>query len=191
MSHSQGPVSAELLAAFDQYTEELEADTPQQGNPNCVPFTDFSDLDNILSAAREQQKSADFGRLARKQLAAGGLSKDEAASITSKLREWEAQREWDTVAEGALTVITHCTCCRTTTRSFGGFFLRQRSKLTKGIERWIAIPKPQGRAFGQSAMLPKERILREVKQAYCLGCLPSRGFGDVPEVIWESGEDHA
>ena len=97
MSHPKGPVSAELLAAFEQYTEELEADTPQQGNPNCVPFTDFSDLDNILSAAREQQKAADFGRLARKQLAAGGLTKEKAASITSKLREWEAQREWDKI----------------------------------------------------------------------------------------------
>ena len=191
MSHSQGPVSAELLAAFEQYTEKLEEKTSAFGDPVSGFFADFSDLDNILSAAREQQKAADFGRLARKQLAAGGLTKDEAASITSKLREWEAQREWDTVAEGALTIITHCTCCHTTTRAFGGFFLRQRSKTAKDIERWIAIPKPQGRAFGQSVMLPKERILREVKQAYCLGCLPMRGFGDVPEVIWGSGEDHA
>ena len=63
-------------------------------------------------------------------------------------------------------------------------FEHQVHRNKKQLERWLAIPRPQGG-------LPKERAVRKVDEKHCLCCLPLRGFGEDPvEVIWEGGVNH-
>ena len=165
-----------LLDLIDEEPELLEAP--------AAPADPFADLDDLLSEALAAQAERTAGERYRKALKSPGLSREEAAEIQAKLREWEDRREWNSVAETALTIRTYCTTCRTTTDSFGGFFKRQTHRNKKDLTRWLAIPKPQGR-------LPRERVLRRVEEKFCLHCLAARGFGkDVPEVVWEGGVNH-
>ena len=165
-----------LLDLIDEEPELLEAPTP--------PADPFADLDNLLSEALAAQAERTAGERYRKALKSPGLTREEAAEIQAKLREWEDRREWNSVAETALTIRTYCTTCRTTTDSFGGFFKRQTHRNKKDLTRWLAIPKPQGG-------LPRERALRRVEEKFCLNCLAARGFGkDVAEVVWEGGVSH-
>lgn len=147
----------------------------------AAPENPFADLDELLNEAMAAQAEKVAGERYRKALKSPGLSREEAAEIQAKLREWEDRREWNSVAETALTIRTYCTTCRTATDSFGGFFKRQTHRQKKDLTRWLAIPKPQGG-------LPRERALRRVEEKFCLHCLAARGFGkDVTEVIWEGG----
>ena len=177
MSTNKGPVSSALLDAFAAL-----------GTPAAAPADDsFADLDAILENALKQQQEAEFGKTARDTLKRGGLSREEVLGIEAKLLEWESRHEWNTIAEGMMVLKVTCTCCKHEEEQFGGFFLHQRHKASKSVERWIAISKPQGTAFGYQGQLPKERIIREISQAYCLHCLPHRGFSaeSTPTVYWK------
>ena len=182
MSNNKGPVSTALLEAFEALGEV------PAGSKEVLPLADdsFADLDAILAKALKQQQEAEFGKTARDTLKRGGLSREEVLDIEAKLLEWESRHEWNTIAEGMMVLQVTCTCCKSKEEQFGGFFLHQRNKSMKSVERWIAISKPQGTAFGHQGQLPKERILREVSQAYCLRCLPHRGFSsdETPTVHW-------
>ena len=165
-----------LLDLIDEEPELLEAP--------AAPADPFADLDDLLAEALAAQAERTAGERYRKALKSPGLTREEAAEIQAKLREWEDRREWNSVAETALTIRTYCATCRTTTDSFGGFFKRQTHRSKKDLTRWLAIPKPQGG-------LPRERALRRVEEKFCLHCLAARGFGkDVAEVVWEGGVNH-
>ena len=165
-----------LLDLIDEEPELLEAP--------AAPADPFADLDELLKEAVAAQAEKTAGERYRKALKSPGLSQTEVAEIQAKLREWEDRREWNSVAETALTIKTYCTTCRSWTSSFGGFFKHQVHRDKKQLERWLAIPRPQGG-------LPKERAVRKVEEKHCLCCLPLRGFGeDTVEVIWEGGVSH-
>lgn len=158
--------------------------SPRAAAPAATPENPFADLDELLNEAMAAQAEKVAGERYRKALKSPGLSREEAAEIQAKLREWEDRREWLSVAETALTIKTYCTTCRSWTSSFGGFFKHQVHRDRKKLERWLAIPRPQGG-------LPKERAVRKVEEKHCLCCLPLRGFGeDTVEVIWEGGVNH-
>ena len=170
-------------ALLDLLTDEPELSAAAPATP-AAPENPFADLDELLHEAMAAQAEKVAGERYRKALKSPGLSREEAAEIQAKLREWEDRREWNSVAETALTIRTSCTTCRTTTDSFGGFFKRQTHRNKNGLTRWLAIPKPQGG-------LPRERALRKVEEKFCLHCLAARGFGkDVAEVVWEGGVNH-
>jgi len=166
-----------LLDLLDDEPELVAAKPAEVADP-------FADLDDLLKEAVAAQAEKTAGERYRKALKSPGLSQTEAAEIQAKLREWEDRREWDSVAETALTIRTYCTTCRTWSSAFGGFFKHQTHRHNKTLERWLAIPRPQGG-------LPREKAFRMVEDKHCLGCLPLRGFGpEVPEVIWEGGVHH-
>lgn len=168
-------------ALLDLLTDEPEL---LSAAPAATPENPFADLDELLHEAMAAQAEKVAGERYRKALKSPGLSREEAAEIQAKLREWEDRREWLSVAETALTIKTYCTTCRSWSSSFGGFFKHQVHRDKKQLERWLAIPRPQGG-------LPKERAVRKVEEKHCLCCLPLRGFGeDTVEVIWEGGVNH-
>ena len=174
--HSPADMADELNALIAEDPELLATDSEPE-NP-------FADLDDLLESAVKAQAEKSAGERYRRALKAPGISPTEAAEITAKLREWEDRREWNSVAETALTIRTYCTTCRTWSSAFGGFFKHQTHRHNKTLERWLAIPRPQGG-------LPREKAFRMVEDKHCLGCLPLRGFGpEVPEVIWEGGVHH-
>lgn len=174
--HSPADMADELNALIAEDPELLVTDSEPE-NP-------FADLDDLLESAVKAQAEKSAGERYRRALKAPGISPTEAAEITAKLREWEDRREWNSVAETALILRVFCKTCRTTKEQFGGFFKHQHHQTSRGLERWLSIPKPQGG-------LPKERAYRVVTEAHCPACLPLCGFGpEVPEVIWEGGVHH-
>lgn len=174
--HSPADMADELNALIAEDPELLATDSEPE-NP-------FADLDDLLESAVKAQAEKSAGERYRRALKAPGISPTEAAEITAKLREWEDRREWDSVAETALILRVFCKTCRTTKEQFGGFFKHQHHRTSRGLERWLSIPKPQGG-------LPKERAYRVVTEAHCPACLPLCGFGEsTPAVIWEEGVGH-
>jgi len=166
-----------LLDLLDDEPELVAATPAEVADP-------FADLDDLLKEAVAAQAEKTAGERYRKALKSPGLSQAEAAEIQAKLREWEDRREWDSVAETALILRVFCKTCRTTKEQFGGFFKHQHHRTSRGLERWLSIPKPQGG-------LPKERAYRAVTEAHCPACLPLCGFGEsTPAVIWEEGVGH-
>ena len=174
--HSPADMADELNALIAEDPELLATD-PEPENP-------FADLDDLLESAVKAQAEKSAGERYRRALKAPGISPTEAAEIQAKLREWEDRREWNSVAETALILRVFCKTCRTTKEQFGGFFKHQHHRTSRGLERWLSIPKPQGG-------LPKERAYRVVTEAHCPACLPLRRFGEsTPAVIWEDGVGH-
>jgi hypothetical protein len=148
----------------------------------------LDDLDQLLSESIAIRDDADNGALYRKQLAKGGMTKEEKALIEWKLQEWESRREWETVANVALVRFTTCACGADHIH-FVGLYYRQVHRTLKTGKRLVAAKQRLNDVVvpAEVATIPNEVLHENRTSTFCPSCLVSKGFNvfQSKEVEWQ------
>ena len=167
--------SDETLASNFDDLEELAQESARTITAKQVKTID--DLDQLLSESIAIQDDKDNGALYRKQIAKGGLTKEELAHIEFKLQEWESRREWETVANVALFRYTTCEC-GAWHKHFVGLYYRQNHRTMKTAKRLVAAKQNLNDVVvtAQLASVPNEVIHETRHAAMCEACAGAKGF---------------
>ena len=148
----------------------------------------LDDLDLLLAESIELRDDADSGAVYRKQLAKGGMTKEEKLLIEQKLQEWESRREWETVANVAL--FRHTTCaCGAVHNHFVGLYYRQVHRTLKSGKRIVAAKHQLNdmRRCADTDAIPNETLKETRFAAICEACAFAAGFDvrGAKEVEWK------
>lgn len=159
---------------FDEL-EELARESTRTITAKQVSSLD--DLDTLLQESIAIRDDADNGALYRKQIAKGGMTKEELAHIEWKLQEWESRREWETVANVALFRQTTCEC-GAIHEHFVGLYYRQNHRTMKTAKRLVAAKQNLNDVVvtAQLAAVPNEAIHETRHAAMCCYCARMKGF---------------
>jgi hypothetical protein len=112
-----------------------------------------------MSSAQETRDA----KALRAKLAAGGLSKADAAESNSILRIWEAKREWNKVSNTMNFHRTFCAQCEAYHTVFVAFGENQKHK-HNSTTRWVKVDAHK------NPELPKEVLYTEETAPTCEDC---------------------
>lgn len=134
-------------------------------------FSDFDDLDALLTEAQEHAKNKAHVTSIRKQVKEGKpMTNEESRAANEAVRRWEEQNEWRATANVA--TFHHYTCnCGNVMKVFAGLTQRQVHRhLKNGAERWVKVD-------AASAALPNDvKVLAETEIPMCGKCAEGKGY---------------
>lgn len=185
VAEMRNDAAVELDRDFDDL-EELARESTRTIVASQVKTLD--DLDQLLAESIELRDDADSGAMYRKQLAKGGMSKEEKLLIEQKLQEWESRREWETTANVAL--FRHTTCaCGNEHHHFVGLYYRQVHRTLRTGKRLVAAKHQLTDMVrcADSTNIPNETLKETRFTPICEACAFTAGFDvrGAKEVEWK------
>lgn len=141
---------------------------------------DFSELEALLSESIAIRNEVAQAKALRSKLARGGMAPSEKEETEAKLREWEARKEWTTIANVA--VFERMTCdCGFYSETFSHILHKQTHRQKAGLVRWV-------QAKTIHADLPKLVAKQCHEVSICAECASDKGWDleNAVEIEWEA-----
>jgi hypothetical protein len=140
-----------------------------------IETKDF-DLDGLLAESMAERSLAELVKENRKRLAGGKvLDSAERAAIQQQIRDWEARREWQPVADIVMFSRQMCQNCGAYHHNFLGYYQQQQHRTSK-IERWIKSTKPVIEGLGKEIPLPRDSKYEDSIVDLCHKCGDQLGW---------------
>lgn len=156
--------------------EELQGLLQAAVKPEPDPFADLDDFLAGVEAKAAEDKSI---KASREFLKKGGLTQEQRRETEAKIREWEARRVWQTVANVGIWDQHVCENCGHTHRMYSHVMAKQVHRTT-GSPRMVMVED-------WDETLPYLVGLQKSTTPLCIDCIEEFGMSfDTVEVTWDA-----
>ena len=176
MNKQINPDLDDQFSGDEDYPLPADDTSPEaEGQPESDDSLGF-DLDGLLAESMAERSMSELIKEKRKLLASHKyMSEAERTAIQQQVRDWEAKREWEPVADVVLFTRQMCNNCGAFHHSFQGYYQQQRSRNSK-IDRWIKSTKPTIEGLGKEIPLPRESKYEDSIVDLCHTCGDQLGW---------------
>jgi hypothetical protein len=154
-------------ASLDDFLKEVYMPEPS------APADDLANLNSLLAESLAQVEESRQVRATRKALHENrqNLTVEQKQALRLQIALHELKHEWTAEAEVVSFRIQECSCCRSQSSIFEGFFQRQSHRSSK-ISRWVA----QTNAPLDGSTLQREVKLEREEVPVCIACIQNLGY---------------
>lgn len=165
-----------ILEPTDEQAGDIELDALLQTQAELLGIED--DLDSLLSESIALRDEAAATKGLREKLKRGGLAAAERAEIEASIRDWEARREWDTIANVAVWEKHECQCGGV--NMYFSHVMHKQQHKEQSVIRYVATDKVL-------LDLPNLVAVQGMTTPMCPGCADREGFDLTKESLqWEA-----